>query len=230
MNINVARLPMPAILFALAAIVALGASLGGARAAALAQDDGFEDLLGRHANGTYHKGGWNHYGPGHFELDVDTGVLASQGGMGLFWYSAHEYSDFELEVEFKTSKIESNSGVFLRVPGVPSSDAYIYHSFEVQIHDASSKGVNQTGAVYDAEPPTHIASEPTGEWNKYRIRFVGDQITVWLNGEQVVDWAAEPRGKVEDFTSKGFIGLQNHDHDSSVYFRNIRVKDLSGTS
>lgn len=227
MNINVARLPIPAILFALAAIVALGVGLGGARASAVAQDDGFQDLLGRRDDGSYHKGGWNHYGPGYFELDADTGVLASHGGMGLFWYSAREYSDFELELEFKTSKTESNSGVFVRVPGVPSSDAYIYHSFEIQIHDAGAVSVNGTGAVYDAAPPTHVASKSTGEWNKYRIRFVGDQITVWLNGEQVLDWAAEPRGKVEDFAASGYIGLQNHDHDSSVYFRNIRVKDLS---
>ena len=228
MSINVARLPLPAILFALAAIAALGAGLGGA--GAVLQDDGFESLLGQSEDGTYHKGGWNHYGPGYFELDPDTGVLASHDGMGLFWYSAQEYSDFELEVEFKTSKIDSNSGVFVRVPGVPTSDAYIYHSFEIQIHDANAVGVNGTGAVYDAEPPTHVASNSTGEWNMYRIRFVGDQITVWLNGDQVVDWAAEPRGKVEDFAARGYIGLQNHDHDSSVYFRNIRIKDLSSAS
>ncbi len=226
MNINVARLPMPAILFGLAALVALGSGLGSARAAAPSQEDGFVDLLQRHANGTYHKGGWNHYGPGHFELDVDSGELASHGGMGLFWHTT-EFSDFELRLEFKTSLEESNSGVFVRVPGMPSSDEYIYHSFEIQIHDASTNGVHQTGAVYDAEPSTSIESKPTGQWNDYRIRFVGDQITVWLNGEQVVDWMAEPRGKVTDFADRGYIGLQNHDHDSSVYFRNIRVKDLS---
>jgi hypothetical protein len=230
MNINVARLPLPAILFGLAAIVALGVGLGGAGAVAVSQDDGFEDLIGQRGDGTYHKGGWNHYGPGYFELDEDSGVLASHGGMGLFWYSARKYSDFELELEFKTSKIESNSGVFVRVPGMPSSDAYIFHSFEIQIYDATAEGVHQSGAVYDAEPSTHVASKPTGEWNKFRIRFVGDQITVWLNREQVLDWAAEPRGKVEDFASAGYIGLQNHDHDSSVYFRNIRVKDLSRDS
>jgi hypothetical protein len=227
MNINVARLPIPAILFGLAAVIALGVSLGGARA--VPQDDGFTDLLGRHANGTYHKGGWNHYGPGHFDLDVDSGVLASQGGMGLFWY-ATEYTDFELQLEFKTSREDSNSGVFVRVPGVPSSDAYIYHSFEIQIYDVTTDGVHQTGAAYDAEASTHLASNPTGEWNQYRIRFVGDQLSVWLNGEQVLDWAAEPGGKVEDFAGRGYIGLQNHDHDSSVYFRNLRIKDLSTDS
>ena len=30
-------------------------------------------------DGRYSKHGWNHYGPGHFDLDPDTGVLTSFG-------------------------------------------------------------------------------------------------------------------------------------------------------
>jgi hypothetical protein len=47
-----------------------------------------------------------------------------------------------------------------------------------------------------------------------------------LNGIIVIDWDAEPRGKVRDFADKGYIGLQNHDSRSPVYFRNIFVKEL----
>ncbi len=39
------------------------------------------------------------------------------------------------------------------------------------------------------------------------------------NGDPVLDWEAEPRGKVESFAPKGYIGLQNHDDRSPVYFR-----------
>lgn len=232
MEINARRLPLPAILFALAALVAAGVGLGGggATAASAAQDDGFEDLIGQRGNGRYHKGGWNHYGPGHFTLDHETGELQTHGGMGLFWYAGKRYSDFELQLEFKTDQVNANSGIFLRVPEVPASDDYIYHSFEIQIHDASEDGLHRTGAVYDAEPASSLASKPTGEWNHYRIRFVGDRITVWLNGEQVVDWTAEPRGKIEDFAADGYIGLQNHDAETSTWFRNVRIKDLSAES
>ena len=214
-----------------AVVEASSDGMGGERAAAPgAQDDeGFEPLIKRRGE-RYRKDGWNHYGPGYFVLDAETGELESHGGMGLMWYSAEEFDDFELRLEYKTSKPESNSGVFVRVPGVPTSDAYIYHSFEVQIHDTSEQGIHQTGAAYDAEAPTRMAARPTGEWNEMHIRFVGDRLTVVLNGEQVLDWEAEPRGKVEDFAPRGYIGLQNHDHDSSVWFRNIRVKRLSGTS
>lgn len=185
---------------------------------------GFERIL-RLQSGRYHKHGWNHYGPGHFELDPETGVLTARGGMGLFWYAAQQYGDFVLELEFKCADTHTNSGVFLRVPDVPTSDDYIYHSFEIQI-DQASAGVHSTGAVYDAEAPTRAASRFPGEWNHFRITFQGNRITVALNGVTVVDWEAEPRGKVRDFAPRGYIGLQNHDDRSPVYFRNIFVREL----
>lgn len=191
--------------------------------------DGFVPLIGEWENGGFNKHGWNHYGPGWFTLDHETGILTSHGGMGLLWYAAEMFGDFTLRLEFMTSVPESNSGIFLRVPDVPVSDDYIYRSFEIQICSAGepcAEAVHRTAAVYDAEPPTEHVERPPGEWNEMEISFIGDRITVVLNGAQVVDWVAEPRGKVADFAERGFIGLQNHDWDTSVYFRNIRVKKL----
>ena len=176
-------------------------------------------------NGRYSKHGWNHYGPGYFELDPETGVLTSHGGMGLFWYSVKEVGDFVLDLDFKCSDAVTNSGVFLRVPGVPVSDDYIYHSFEIQIDD-TSEGIHHTGAVYDAQEPSEHASNPTGEWNHLEITFQGSHIEVVLNGTRVINWDAEPRGKVVDFAARGYIGLQNHDDLAPVYFRNIYLREL----
>jgi hypothetical protein len=206
------------------AILALGGLPIMSQAQEQGPPEGYEQLL-KSWEGRYHKGGWNHYGPGYFELDPDTGILTSHGGMGLFWYSVKDFSDFVLELEFRCADVNTNSGVFLRVPGVPTSDDYIYHSFEIQIDDAS-EGIHHTGAAYDAEAPTHSASNPPGEWNHYRITFQGNHLTVELNGEKVLDWDAEPRGKVTDFALTGYIGLQNHDDRSPVYFRNIILREL----
>lgn len=212
------------LLWGLAVTVLLtGAPVCAAQEAAM--KPGYEQIL-KQVNGRYAKHGWNHYGPGYFDLDPATGVLTSHGGMGLLWYSAKEYGDFVLELEFKCADRNTNSGVFVRVPGVPTSDDYIYHSFEIQIDDAS-EGIHATGAVYDAEAPGAAASRFPGEWNHYRITFRGTHITVELNGKTVVDWDAEPRGKVADFAARGYIGLQNHDDRSPVYFRNIYVKELA---
>jgi len=206
----------------------IGEAVGEATVATLEsamQQAGYEQILKEH-NGVYSKHGWNHYGPGYFELDKETGVLKSHGGMGLFWYSAKEYGDFVLELDFMCDDEATNSGIFVRVPGVPTSDDYIYHSFEIQINDAG-EGIHRTGAVYDAEAPSAESSNLPGEWNHFKISFVGNHIEVELNGVKVINWDAEPRGKVMDFADRGYIGLQNHDEQSSVYFRNIFVKELS---
>ena len=176
--------------------------------------------------GLYSKHGWNHYGPGYFELDEKSGVLKSQGGMGLFWYSVKKYRDFILELDFKCSREDTNSGIFLRVPQVPVNNDYIYHSFEIQIYDKGT-GIHKTGAAYDAEAPTQAAFKPTGEWNHFKITFKEKRIIVELNDVLVLNWEAEPRGKIADFAEEGYIGLQNHDSISPVYFKNIYVKELT---
>ncbi len=186
--------------------------------------EGYEEIL-KWSHGRYIKHGWNHYGPGYFELDEKTGVLKGQGGMGLLWYSARKFRDFILKLDFRCADEHTNSGIFLRVPDVPTSDDYIYHSFEIQIND-SGEGIHGTGAVYDAEGPAINASKKPGEWNHFKITFKGKRITVELNDQVVVDWEAEPRGKVRDFPREGYIGLQNHDSRSPIYFRNIFVKEL----
>ena len=223
------------VFFSIATATLLGLTSGGgaametgatkSSAAQNLQAEGYERLLQQRRDGSFTKAGWNHYGPGYFELDAHTGILTAHGGMGLLWYSVREYGDFTLELEFMTDVERANSGVFLRVPDLPSSDDYIYHSWEIQIDDASD-GVHHTGAVYDAEAPAAQPSRGPGTWNHFRIRFVGGHIAVELNDTPVLSWDAEPRGKVEDFATRGYIGLQNHDQDTTTKFRNIFIKSL----
>lgn len=184
----------------------------------------YQQLLPRW-NGRYSKHGWNHYGPGHFLLDEKTGELTGQGGMGLLWYSAKKYRDFILELDFKCDEVFTNSGIFLRVPEMVTSDDYISKSFEIQIDDAGT-GIHQTGAVYDAEAPKTLAFKETGEWNHYKISFIGGTITVELNGVEVVNWRAEPRGKIGSYAAEGYIGLQNHDSRAPIHFKNIYIKEI----
>lgn len=171
------------------------------------------------------KHGWNHYGPGYFELDEETGVLTSHGGMGLLWYSAKKYKDFVLELDYKCSKKTTNSGVFYRIPEMVTSNDYIYKSFEIQIDD-NSQGIHSTGAVYDAEAPVKFAGKPTGEWNHFKITCRGKNVKVELNDQAVLDWDMQPRGKIKEFFLEGYFGLQNHDSRSPVYFRNVHIKEL----
>jgi len=189
----------------------------------IAYYQGYEQIFKRGKDG-YEKHGWNHYGPGYFEVEPKTGVLKGQGGMGLLWHG-RKYKDFILECEFKCSTKETNSGIFVRIPEVPTSDDYIYHSFEIQIDD-KSPGVHSTGAVYDVEAPRTGSSLPTGEWSHIKIEFIGKHLKIELNGKLIMDWDAKPGGKVKDYALEGYIGLQNHDSQSPPYFRNIYIKEL----
>ena len=185
--------------------------------------DGFKELL-NWQNGRFTKMGWSHFGPGYFSLDEKEGILTSHGGMGLFWYSKKKFGDFIFALDFKCSEKNTNSGVFLRVPDAPTSNDYIQHSFEVQIYD-SGEGIHKTGAIYDAVAPSSNAFKETGEWNHLRITLKGKNYKVELNDQLIVDWDVEPRGKITDFSSEGYIGLQNHDDESPVYFKNIFIKE-----
>jgi sugar phosphate isomerase/epimerase len=185
--------------------------------------EGYDQILRRSWEG-YEKHGWNHYGPGYFEVDPKSGVLKGQGGMGLLWYGK-KYKDFIFECDYKCASKKTNSGIFLRVPEVPTSDDYIYHSFEIQVYDAG-EGIHVTGAVYDVEAPKTIAALPAGEWNHIKITFKGKHLQVELNGKMIIDWDAVPGGKVKDYALEGYIGLQNHDSVAPPYFRNIFMKEL----
>jgi hypothetical protein len=165
------------------------------------------------------KAGWRMAGPGHFS--VERGALVSHGGMGLLWYARRRYRDFELEVDWKVAESCDNSGVFVRFPARPRSPAdAVATGYEVQIDDCDPRrGAYRTGAIYDHAAPVRVASRPAGQWNRYRIRVVGQRYTVVLNGTTVTRFRGN-RSRI------GYVGLQNHDTASRVSLRRIRVRPL----
>lgn len=165
---------------------------------------------------------WTHVGPGGFSVQND-GSLKSEGGMGLLYYGERSFDDFVLEMEYKASTDSANSGIFLRFPERPDGpEGAIQGGYEVQIDD-SADPIHQTGAIYDQSAAFKNAAKPAGEWNSYRIKVTGQRYEVFLNGEKVNDFFGD-RGR------EGFIGVQNHDPESTVWFRNVRVKPLADES
>ncbi len=160
--------------------------------------------------------GWKQCGPGSFEL-ID-GTLVSKGGMGLFWYERQQFGDFIYTLDWKTSNPGDNSGVYFRFPD-PGNDPQnaVKQGYEVQIHDTAR--TNKTGSVYNVKEATKLASKPAGEWNTYEIKAIGQQVTVKLNDEVVNEFT----GKLG---TRGHVGIQNHDANAAVAFRNIRVVEL----
>ncbi|HEY8506267.1 MAG TPA: DUF1080 domain-containing protein [Gemmataceae bacterium] len=146
---------------------------------------------------------------------VKDGVLVYDG-KGNSLQTVKDYGDFELYVDWKIGP-KGDSGIYLR--GNP----------QVQIWDPADNPEG-SGGLYNNKQnpskPSKCADKPVGEWNRFHIIMKGDKVTVFLNGEKVVDnvtmenyWE---RGK--PLPEKGPIELQHH--GNPLYFKNIYIKEL----
>ena len=70
------------------------------------------------------------------------------------------------------------------------------------------------------------ADNPVGEWNTFRIRMVGDKVTIWLNDKLVVEDTVLENywDRDKPIYETGQIELQNH--GNTLYFKNIYLKKL----
>ncbi|HYO80610.1 MAG TPA: family 16 glycoside hydrolase [Bryobacteraceae bacterium] len=175
--------------------------------------------------------GWQMVGPGRFV--VENGMMRTEGGMGLLWYTGRKLGNETLRIVFKTTGERDNSGVIVRLPEAPTDAWYgVHNGYEIQIDAAGPDDWHQTGAIYSLSRATKKAQKPTGEWNTMEIQLDGAVTRIRLNGELVNEFAGgdnvperkqwyEPvRGPRPEY---GFIGLQNHDPRTSVFFREISV-------
>lgn len=176
--------------------------------------------------------GWKHVGPGEFKLE--DGQIVTSGGMGLLYYEPQRFGNTTIRVVFKSTGPRDNSGVYIRMPEKPHDAWYgVHNGFEVQI-DAAGDDWHCTGAIYSLSRATKRTQKPAGEWNTMEIVLSGPFTTVFLNGEKVNDfdpskpvperkmWFEPIRGPRADV---GYIGLQNHDPASKIYFKEVSVKE-----
>jgi hypothetical protein len=167
--------------------------------------------------------GWRMAGQGKFVLIQYDKSLQSEGGMGLLWYSKKKYKDFVLKVDWKVSLRNDNAGVFIRFSD-PDNDPLIAVNtgYEIQIDDMAMPDGNplhKTGAIYNFAAPLNPRSKPVGEWNTFEIEASSQKYSVILNGEKIIPKFTGNR------LTEGYIGIQNHDADSHVSFKNIRIKE-----
>lgn len=171
---------------------------------------------------------WKNTGPGGLRI-LPGGVLETFGGVGLQWYAQREFSDFVLRVDWRSFRVEDNSGVYFRFPdldGKPAREADTL-GYEVQIDERGfnfgpntyGDSLSKTGAIYKLAPARKGAAKRLGLWNTYEIEARGPRIVVHLNEQLVCDYTDPvPR------SLRGFIGLQYH--TGAVQFRNIGIKPL----
>ena len=132
------------------------------------------------------------------------------------------YKNFELTLEFR-QEANGNSGVFFRssIEGVKIS------GWQCEVAPIN----RHTGGIYESYgrgwliKPDSLNEKylKTGKWNKLKLRVVGDEVTTWLNGKQMIYLKDQKIG-----AGNGFIALQIHDGGGiKVRWRKFKIKEIS---
>jgi hypothetical protein len=165
------------------------------------------------------------------------------------------FDNFELAFEYKLPP-GGNSGVKYGVqqewlsphwapdekPDFKARQAISAVGYEFQIYDDDSMKhepgweLSSTGALYLLEEP-HDKKINKGGWNSVHILVDGNHVEHWLNGSKLLEYelgSKELLAKVEKTKFRkvpgygrkgaGYIVLQHH--DSPVWFRNIKIREI----
>jgi hypothetical protein len=131
------------------------------------------------------------------------------------------YDDFELSLEFKQDA-DGNSGVFIR----STFEGTKVTGWQAEV---APPGLH-TGGIYESYGRGWLIKPEAkkdgvlkmNQWNTMKIVAVGDKVTTYLNGVQMVHLKDEKIG-----LGNGDIALQIHDGGGiKVRWRNIQLKEL----
>jgi hypothetical protein len=166
--------------------------------------------------------GWKVYGTERWYAEKGE-IICESGPDKQYGYLATDksYKDFELTLEFKQES-NGNSGVFFH----SSIEGTKIAGWQAEV--APSDGF--TGGIYESYGRGWLI-QPTaeklkllkeGEWNTMKVRVQGNNVTTWLNGEQMITLTDEKIGAVT-----GKIALQIHDGGGvKVRWRNIAITEI----
>ena len=164
----------------------------------------------------------------HENWSVKDGMIIFNG-KGANLVSTKIYKDFEMIVDWRISK-EGDSGIYLR--GTPQ--VQIWDTSRVEVGAQVGSGGLYNNNADNIRNPLLIADNPIDEWNTFRITMIGENVTVYLNGELVVD-----NVKMDNYWdrsipifSEGTIELQAHGNELAfrdVYIREIDTKNIGLT-
>ncbi|MHA7898351.1 MAG: 3-keto-disaccharide hydrolase [Henriciella sp.] len=178
---------------------------------------------------------------------VEDGAIVAEGPRAhLFYEGEHgaDFTEFELSLKVKT-RPGANSGVYFHT--AYQDQGWPRIGLEAQVN-ATQSDFRKTGSVYaiadvrvyaaDREVPVlgvdsnayvtrAAAPHADDEWFDYTIRVEDGTVSTRVNGELLVTWTQpEDWPDEERRLSSGTFGLQAHDPDSTVYYKDIRVTRL----
>ena len=182
---------------------------------------------------------------GELTFDTDLKLEDEWIGGGDIIYYKEEFEYFELYLEWKLPK-GGNSGVFYNVQEGFQAPYAISPEYQLiddlgweEINNAKLEEWQKAGANYAMHEADLSKKQlnPAGQWNSSRILYTAKKVQHWLNGELLLEFEPYSKewllkrdsGKWDDYPDygkfrKGYIALQ--DHDSPIWFRNIKIRKL----
>ena len=183
--------------------------------------------------------GWKIAGPAQ-TFTIQDGAIVARGATSHCYYDGsfrdHNFRDFELKVDVMT-RAGSNGGVYVLTEfqetggNVRATGRFPSKGFEIQVNNSHTDRI-RTGSLYHVTDILDQSPATDDEWFTQHIIVKGDTITVNVNNKQVAQWTQPPdwnggrEGPGRKITGPGTIALQGHDPNSTVYYKNIRIKPL----
>jgi len=182
---------------------------------------------------------------GELTFDTDLKLEDEWIGGGDIIYYKEEFEYFELYLEWKLPK-GGNSGVFYNVQEGFQAPYAISPEYQLlddigweEINNAKLEEWQKAGANYAMHEADLSKKQlnPAGQWNSSKILYTEKKVQHWLNGKLLLEFVPYSKewylkrdsGKWDDYPDygkfkKGYIALQ--DHDSPIWFRNIKIRKL----
>lgn len=174
------------------------------------------------------------------EWRVEDGVIIGKAGKEencWLLYEAREFSDVEIELEFRTPT-PTNGGVQLRshwLPRMPLAENEAVadapkqmHGYQVNVETRKRLGtgiiMEENGRGYLAEPAMEAAQTlKQKDWNRMRIVARGTRIEVYLH--DVLACKVEDEAFLDGYLALQINPFQSEDATTEMEYRNIKVKD-----
>lgn len=172
---------------------------------------------------------------------VEDGTIKGLGKKGGDIITTASFDDFEFQWDWRLS-YQGNSGIKYFVDERRGNEGgaigHEYQTIDDDHYTVMALNERQkTGAWYDVIPPTARAARPVGEWNTSRLVVRGTIVEHWLNGTLVLRYDITSAQAAEGIATSKFKNVPGYadkirtpillqDHDTVVWFRNLKVREL----
>ena len=186
------------------------------------EESGFISLMdGKTFNGwktaEEHKNTWK----------IEDGAFVAHGDRCHLFYvgDPKPFKNFHLKVDLMTAP-NSNGGIYFHTKY--QAQDWPKAGFECQVNNTHSDW-KKTGSLYDVVNVAQSAAVDNKWWTQ-EIIVTNNLVTVMIDGKKIFEYdeppGVQPGKRFEHKLGEGTFALQGHDPNSTIRYKNIRVKRL----